>query len=103
MQLHFAEELQKAGKDSESVDHFEKAERIQPGVASADFGFAKALAAIDRSKEAIAVAERAIEEARKNRQEAIGERIENWLTHYRIELERSEDGNTRRDKVYICW
>src|SRR5437868_3577220 len=63
----------------------------QLGPSPPRWGLAQTLSAVNRPKEAIATAERAIEVARSINQQATAEQIDVWLKHSPDELQGSPD------------
>ena len=78
------------GRPQDSVEHFQTALRLDPNFAAAWSNFAKALALLDRSKEAVAAAQQGVKVATATGQTAMAEKIDDWLQHYQKELQRSQ-------------
>jgi tetratricopeptide (TPR) repeat protein len=86
--------LQQSGKLREAIEHYETAARLQPNSWQLHANLAQALAAADRSPDATAAAERAIEVARRGGAEARAQQVEEWLQHYRMELRRAAEAGS---------
>jgi tetratricopeptide (TPR) repeat protein len=82
----------KSGKTGQAIEHYEAAVRLKPDFMPACANLAQTLALVNRSQEAIAVSEKAIEIARSSGQQEALEQFEDWLKHYRTELRRAEGG-----------
>ncbi len=89
-----AEAHQKAGRPGKAIDHFQAMLRLQPDNVQVFFNVAQTLAMLDRSEEALAAAQQGIEAARRSNQPAVAEQLEEWLKHYRIELQRGRENAT---------
>jgi tetratricopeptide (TPR) repeat protein len=86
--LNLADVLYENGQPKKAVEHCETALRLQPKFAHACFSLAKALAALNRSQEAIVAARRGIEVAKASGQKGEAEKIEDWLMHHQTDLQR---------------
>ena len=73
----------------QAIENYRRAIRLKSGSPELHFKLAQALARRDRSDEAIATCEKAIALARSSGAEDTAEKIEEWLTHYRIEMRRA--------------
>ncbi len=89
-----ADLFRQSGQLQPAIDHYKTALRLNPNLAPAYASLAQTLAAVDRSKEAIAIAQKGIDVARAANQEAAAGQIEDWLSHYQIELRRAADAAT---------
>ncbi len=83
--------LRRAGRPEQAIEHYQAAVQLKPDDAPTYLKLAQTLAQLNRSKESIATAEKALEIARSTHQEAAAEQIEEWLKHYRTELQRDRD------------
>ncbi len=86
--LNLADALLQTGQTLKAVEQYQAFIGLEPKSVAAYAGVAKALALLNRSQEAIAAAQRGIEIARSNGQEPEAEKIEDWLSHYQIEVKR---------------
>jgi tetratricopeptide (TPR) repeat protein len=89
---NLGELLRQTGRAKESVEHYEASIRLLPSFPQPYLNLAQALAVLGRSQEAVATAEKGIEVARAQNEEAAASTIETWLTHYRVELTRETEG-----------
>lgn len=89
-----ADVLRQSGRHGEAIEHYQAAVRLQPDLFQAYENLAKSFSAVDRSQEAVATAQHAIEVARSAQQEAAAAQIEDWLTHYQLELRRGRDADS---------
>jgi tetratricopeptide (TPR) repeat protein len=87
--------LLKCGRSQEAVEHFRAAVRIEPDNLQAAANLVQALAQAGHVKEAVATAEHTITAARSAGSEAAANQLEEWLHHYRLELERGNELNTQ--------
>ncbi len=86
--VNLADILYENGQPIKATEHYQTALRLQPNSVHAYAKLAKVLAALDRSQDAIATAQRGIEVARSSGQTAEADIIEEWLVHYQTELQR---------------
>jgi len=85
-------ELQRhRGEYAEAIGHYRAALRLKPDLWQSYANLCIALNLADRSEEAVKTAERAIETARAAKQETVASQIEDWLFHYRKELDRNRE------------
>jgi tetratricopeptide (TPR) repeat protein len=84
-----ADVLRQAGQPAPAIEHYRAVLRLDPNDLHAQVSLAQTLALVDQSAEAIATAEKAIELGRSTGQEATAEQLEEWLKHYRVELQRN--------------
>jgi tetratricopeptide (TPR) repeat protein len=89
---NFGNALVRTGRGREAVEHLECALRLKPDFLEAHVTLAKGLALAGRPSEAIATAEKAIQIGKASGRQLTVEPLEEWLTHYRIELERTGVG-----------
>ncbi len=83
-----------AGRLQNAIDQYDLALRLKSDFVPAYARRAEALAAAGRSEEAAASAEKGIEVSRLSGQEAAAEQLEEWLKHYRKELQRAEPASS---------
>jgi protein O-mannosyl-transferase len=88
---NLGDSYRKCGKTNQAIDEYQVAVRLKPDFMPACANLAQTLALVNRSKEAIAVSEKAIEAARSTGQQEELEQFEQWLKHYQIELRRAAD------------
>jgi tetratricopeptide (TPR) repeat protein len=88
---NIAELLRHTGRYEEAIEHYKTALRLKPDLWQAYANLCMALNLADRSDEAIESAEHAIEVARAAKKDAVVSQIEEWLMHYRKELERGRE------------
>jgi tetratricopeptide (TPR) repeat protein len=94
VQNNLGDAFRKSGQFDRAIEHYQAAVQLKPDYLPASANLAQTLALANRSQEAIAVAERAIEVAKKtNQQDELGQ-FEEWLRHYRTELQRAAGGAT---------
>jgi tetratricopeptide (TPR) repeat protein len=79
--------LGKTGRTKEAIEHFQVALRLDPKLTDAYSNLAIALAIENRPAEAIAISQSGIEVARANGEQEAAQNAEEWLTHYRAELQ----------------
>jgi tetratricopeptide (TPR) repeat protein len=91
MEAHFSlgDVLARAGKTEPATEQYRAALRINPLFLPAYSKLAQVLARSDRSEEAITAAEQGVEVARRGGQASQAEKIEQWLSQYRAELQSS--------------
>jgi Flp pilus assembly protein TadD len=85
----FADLLRKLDRSQEAIDHYQTAVRLKPDYLPPYGNLVQMLAAADRSAEAIAIAVKGIEFGRATKQDGAAGDIEEWLMHYRRELQRA--------------
>jgi protein O-mannosyl-transferase len=78
--------LAKAGRLQEAIEHYQQALRLKPGYAYVYFNLALAYSRMKQSSEAVSAAEKGLELARSQGQQAQAEQIEMWLNSYRANL-----------------
>jgi tetratricopeptide (TPR) repeat protein len=83
--------LRSAGRTKEAIEHHQIALKIRPDFIDAYASLAQSLALAGQSGEAISVAQKGIEIARSTNQAAAADQVDEWLKHYRIELQRAVD------------
>jgi tetratricopeptide (TPR) repeat protein len=81
----------KSGKNDKAIEHYRIAVQLNPAFLPASANLAQTLALGDRSEEAIAVSEKAIQIARSTGQQDELGQFEKWLKHYQIELRRAAE------------
>ena len=81
-------ELAKVGQFNDAISHYQQAIQIRPTYVEAWANMGLANAALDRSAEAIACAEKAVEFARQQHQTVLAEQVQSWLTNYRAKQAR---------------
>lgn len=74
----------------QAIEHYKICLNLHPEVLAAYSGLVKALIKVNRDAEAAATAEKGIAAARSQHDETSAQEIEDWLKHYRKELERSK-------------
>jgi tetratricopeptide (TPR) repeat protein len=74
--------LRQMGRPQDSIEHFEIALRLDPNFAAAWSNYAKALAALQRSQEAIVAAQQGINVANAHGQTDMAAKIQDWLQDY---------------------
>jgi tetratricopeptide (TPR) repeat protein len=89
-----AEAHRKMGQLEKAIEHYQALLRLQPDNVPVALNLVQTLALLDRSEEAQAAAQRGIEAARGGGQPASAEQLEEWLKHYRIELQRGRGSAT---------
>lgn len=82
--------LRQAGQNQAAIEHYQTALRLKPDFFAVYIDLAGAFNSQGRHKNAIATAEKGIEVARSTGHQAQSEQIEEWLKHFRTELQRSE-------------
>jgi tetratricopeptide (TPR) repeat protein len=80
-----------AGRHDEAIEHCQATLRIKPDLWEAYANFCIAFNLANRSGDAVATVQRAIELASSKGREATATQFEDWLTHYQTELRRSEE------------
>jgi tetratricopeptide (TPR) repeat protein len=95
--VNLATLLLQTGQPAKAVEHYEAVLKLQPQIVTAYANLAKALATLNRVDEAIATAKGGIEVARSGGQEVEAQRIEEWLAHYRTEVQRGNTAEPRSD------
>jgi tetratricopeptide (TPR) repeat protein len=81
----------KSGDTKRAIEQYEIAVRLNPSFMLGYANLAQTLALVDRSKEALAVSEKAMEVARTTGQlDELGQ-FEEWLKHYQTELRRAAE------------
>jgi protein O-mannosyl-transferase len=70
----------------EAIEHYQQVLRLKPGYAYLYLNLAMAYAKMHQSSDAISAAQKGIELARSNGQQAQSEQIEKWLNSYRARL-----------------
>jgi tetratricopeptide (TPR) repeat protein len=73
----------------EAVEELQAALALKPNDLAALTNLALAYSQLGQPTQAIATAEKAIESGRSTGQEAAAEQLEEWLKHYRAELQRN--------------
>jgi tetratricopeptide (TPR) repeat protein len=88
--------LRTSGQIDEAIEHFQIALNLDPKFAKAYGNLALSLALLNRPEDAILASQRAIEVARATGQTDVEKATEEWLTHYRAELQaKSKQGVSR--------
>jgi tetratricopeptide (TPR) repeat protein len=90
-QANYANSLQQLGRSKEAIVHYRLALKLNADDLHVYAKLAESLAASNQSQEAIAIAEKALEIARSTGQAAAVAEFEEWLAHYRIELQRAAE------------
>jgi tetratricopeptide (TPR) repeat protein len=83
--------LLKTGRPQQAIEHYQAALRLDPNFVQAYANLARALSLLDRAEDAIATAQRGIEVCHSKGRKEEAEKIEQWLTHYQVELRRTSD------------
>jgi tetratricopeptide (TPR) repeat protein len=86
-----ADLLRQTGDVRQATEHYQAAVRRDPDFTQAYVNLVPLLAQLDKSKESLAAAEKAISLARASGQQAVAEQLEEWLKHYQTELRRAKD------------
>jgi len=86
--------LRQTGEYSKAIEHYQTAIQLKSDFMPAYTNLAQAYNLADRSQDAIATAEKGIEVAHATGQQAASDQLDQWLTHYKIELERAHDANS---------
>jgi tetratricopeptide (TPR) repeat protein len=81
--------LVRSGHGPEAIKHLEHAVLLKRDFLEAHITLAKAFALADRPSDAITTAEKAIQMGTSTGRESTVEPLQEWLTHYKIELERA--------------
>jgi tetratricopeptide (TPR) repeat protein len=81
--------LRNIGRTKEAIEHHQIALKIKPSFIDAYSSLAQSLALAHQSEDAITAAEKGIKVARSTNQTTAADGLEEWLKHYRIELQRA--------------
>jgi protein O-mannosyl-transferase len=81
----------KSGSMEKAIEQYRAAVRQKPDYMAAHANLAQTLALVHRSKEAVEAADKAIEIARSKAKLEELAQFEEWLKHYRIELQRAAE------------
>jgi tetratricopeptide (TPR) repeat protein len=81
----------KSGDTKQAIEQYEIAVRLNPSYMQGYANLAQTLALVDRSQEALTIADKAMEIAQKTGQQEALEQFEEWLKHYRMELRRAAE------------
>jgi len=79
-----------AGQSHAAIEHYQTALRLKPDFFQAYVDLAGVFNSQGHTEDAVATAEKGIEVARRTGHQAQVEQIEEWLRHYRTELQRGE-------------
>lgn len=82
------EVLRQRGRLQEAIEHYQAALQYDPEFVDVYADLAAAFASVKQPQQATATAEKGIEAAHSTHQEAGAERLEDWLRHYKTELQR---------------
>jgi tetratricopeptide (TPR) repeat protein len=77
------------GRFPEAIEHYRAAMRLQPAMLRVYASLAQALGRAGQAEEAVAIAQQGVSANRSRGQIAAAEQLEDWLSHYQKELERS--------------
>ncbi len=77
---NFGNVLVQSGKPPEAIDQYQQALRSEPRRADAWIGLASAYSQLNRSEDAAAAAQEALDLARSQGQTVLVQRIEEWIT-----------------------
>lgn len=91
LHTNLANVLRQSGQIKAAIEQYRLAVKLKADDLHAYASLAESLAALDQSQEAIATAEKAIEIARSTGQVAAVGEFDEWLKHYRIELQRAAE------------
>jgi protein O-mannosyl-transferase len=83
--------LRKDGRLQEAIEQYQAARQLTPNHVPVYLSLVQALNLASRPEEAVAMAQVGIQVARVNGQDAAADQLEEWLKHYRKELERSSE------------
>jgi protein O-mannosyl-transferase len=91
VQYRFAEVLRQMGRLHEAIEHYQAALRSEPNFVDIYADLAAALALVNKPSEAVATATKGIAIGRATGQTAAADRLDEWLKHYRTELQRTSE------------
>lgn len=91
MHNNLGDSYRKSGDTTRAIEQYEIAVRLNPSFMLGYANLAQTLALVDRSKDALAVSEKAMEVARSTGQQEALEQFEEWLKHYQTELRRAAE------------
>lgn len=91
--------LTSTGKIPEAIEHYRAAIRLKPDSVEAYANLAQALSLANQSDEAVATAQKGIEIARSNGQDAVARQLQEWLVNLQAELKRKGDANSSPQPV----
>jgi tetratricopeptide (TPR) repeat protein len=86
--------LLQAGRLQEAIEHLESTLQLEPKLVPCYADLASALALTDRAKEAISTAEMGVAVARETGHKEAAAQLEQWLHHYRIEVQRGRNSDS---------
>ncbi len=92
---NLGDSYRKSGKTSQAIEQYQAAVKLKPDYMPACANLAQTLALVNRSQEAIAVSEKAIEVARSTGQQEALDQFEQWLKQYKTELRRNDGAGTK--------
>jgi tetratricopeptide (TPR) repeat protein len=91
VQYRFAEVLRQMGRLEQAIEHYQAALRSEPNFVDIYADLAAALASVNKPSDAVTVATKGVEVGRATGQTAAADRLEEWLKHYRSELQRTSE------------
>ncbi len=91
--------LANSGQTPEAIEHYREALRLKSGYTETYLNLAKTYAQVDRRAEAIETAEKGLDLARSQGKAQQAKEIEDWLTEYRSQADRSQQP-AQQDKVH---
>jgi tetratricopeptide (TPR) repeat protein len=91
MHNNLGDAYRKSSDTARAIEQYEIAVKLNPSFMLGYANLAQTLAMVDRSKEALAISDKAMEAARLTGQQEALEQFEEWLKHYQTELRRAAE------------